>query len=324
MLNYDERKLIVTLYVRSVLYFLLKRDELDYWVSTDSPFNSLFDSIDLNTKTDSDPLFSNRFDADFDDTTDGISCKSFITTHGPTIDYYIQQREELKKIKYDSKRDSIMKLGYMTSLVARRALALSDGTHSGIDADLFLDRLHQLFKGDYRVTSIHDEWIFSDFALLGNVIAPGLRASLRLFQEHFLGMDPDDPSNLFETLDTDCQDMVICHEGDPAWREAILADQDTLFSLRKKHLENGRDAHKHFMLMLSREPRKFSIIKLNKESVKSLWAGQQHELVYLGSETPERGSIQQMKYVLRNIINSSMDVPIGYPAFISPLITSYW
>jgi hypothetical protein len=326
ILNYDSRKLVITLYVRSVLYFLTKRDELDFWISTNSPFSSLFDSIDIETKIDSDPLFSSRFDEDFDETLDGISVKTFLAQHGSMLDTFITKRSEKMNIKYDDeeKRARIIKLAYMVSLVARRSLALNDGTHSGVDPDLFLERLHQLFKGDYRVHSINDEWIFGDFALLGNVIAPGLRAGLRLFQDHFAGVDPNDPDSVFEALDSDYKDMIICHEGDPAWRDAILADEDSLFSLRKKNSEVGRDQHKHYMLMLSREPRKFSIIKLNKESVRSLWSGQQHELVFLGSETPERGSIQQMKYVLRNIINSSMDVPIGYPAFISPLITAYW
>lgn len=38
---------------------------------------------------------------------------------------------------------------------------------------------------------------------------------------------------------------------------------------------------------------------------------------------PERGSIQNAKQALRNIINSSCDQPIGYPIYVSPLTTSY-
>lgn len=52
-------------------------------------------------------------------------------------------------------------------------------------------------------------------------------------------------------------------------------------------------------------------------------AGQQQELVYLRNRNPERGSIQNAKQALRNLINSSCDQPIGYPIFVSPLTTSF-
>lgn len=63
--------------------------------------------------------------------------------------------------------------------------------------------------------------------------------------------------------------------------------------------------------------------QVNKECVRGLWAGQQQELVFLRNRNPERGSIQNAKQALRNMINSSCDQPIGYPIFVSPLTTSY-
>ncbi|CAB1330506.1 unnamed protein product [Coregonus sp. 'balchen'] len=62
---------------------------------------------------------------------------------------------------------------------------------------------------------------------------------------------------------------------------------------------------------------------VNKECVRGLWAGQQQELVFLRNRNPERGSIQNAKQALRNMINSSCDQPIGYPIYVSPLTTSY-
>lgn len=41
------------------------------------------------------------------------------------------------------------------------------------------------------------------------------------------------------------------------------------------------------------------------------------------NRNPERGSIQNAKQALRNIINSSCDQPIGYPIYVSPLTTSF-
>lgn len=62
---------------------------------------------------------------------------------------------------------------------------------------------------------------------------------------------------------------------------------------------------------------------MNKECVRGLWAGQQQELVFLRNRNPERGSIQNSKQALRNMVNSSCDQPLGYPMFVSPLTTSY-
>ena len=62
---------------------------------------------------------------------------------------------------------------------------------------------------------------------------------------------------------------------------------------------------------------------MNRECVRGFWSSQLQELIFLRNRNPERGSIQNAKQVLRNIINSSCDQPIGYPIYVSPLTTSY-
>lgn len=86
-------------------------------------------------------------------------------------------------------------------------------------------------------------------------------------------------------------------------------------------LDDGTDEYK--IIMLNKRYLSFRVIKINRECVRGLWAGQQQELVYLRNRNPERGSIQNAKQALRNIINSSCDQPIGYPIYVSPLTTSY-
>ncbi|KAF9823408.1 hypothetical protein SFRURICE_006621 [Spodoptera frugiperda] len=86
-------------------------------------------------------------------------------------------------------------------------------------------------------------------------------------------------------------------------------------------MDEGNDDYK--IIMLNKRHLGFRVIKLNRECVRGLWAGQQQELVYLRNRNPERGSIQNAKQALRNIINSSCDQPIGYPIYVSPLTTSY-
>ena len=48
--------------------------------------------------------------------------------------------------------------------------------------DFFLCGLHALFKGDLRITSSRDEWVFCDMELLRRVVAPAIRMSLKLHQ----------------------------------------------------------------------------------------------------------------------------------------------
>ena len=54
--------------------------------------------------------------------------------------------------------------------------------------------------------------------------------------------------------------------------------------------------------MLNKRHISFRVIKLNRECVRGLWAGQQQELIFLRNRNPERGSIQNAKQVCRIII----------------------
>ena len=69
------------------------------------------------------------------------------------------------------------------------------------------------------------------------------------------------------------------------------------------------------IVMLDRRHLSFRIVKVSKECVRGFWASQQHELIFLRNRNPERGSIQNAKQVLRNMINSSSDQPIGNNRF---------
>lgn len=57
-----------------------------------------------------------------------------------------------------------------------------------VSLEPFLYGLHALFKGDFRITSPRDEWVFADMDLLNRVVAPGVRMSLKLHQVRHTGM----------------------------------------------------------------------------------------------------------------------------------------
>ncbi|KAJ6664685.1 hypothetical protein lerEdw1_006258 [Lerista edwardsae] len=130
----------------------------------------------------------------------------------------------------------------------------------------------------------------------------------------------EDSAILYEAIQSFEEKVVICHEGDPAWRRAVLSNKEELLTLRHV-VDEGTDEYK--IIMLHKSYLSFKVIKVNKECVRGLWAGQQQELIFLRNRNPERGSIQNNKQVLRNLINSSCDQPLGYPMYVSPLTTSY-
>nr|XP_060476179.1 pecanex-like protein 1 isoform X5 [Panthera onca] len=218
------------------------------------------------------------------------------------------------------KDSSLVTLCYGLCVLGRRALGTASH-HMSSNLESFLYGLHALFKGDFRISSIRDEWIFADMELLRKVVVPGIRMSIKLHQDHFTSPDEyDDPTVLYEAIVSHEKNLVIAHEGDPAWRSAVLANSPSLLALRHV-MDDGTNEYK--IIMLNRRYLSFRVIKVNKECVRGLWAGQQQELVFLRNRNPERGSIQNAKQALRNMINSSCDQPIGYPIFVSPLTTSY-
>ncbi|XP_036338803.1 protein pecanex [Rhagoletis pomonella] len=228
----------------------------------------------------------------------------------------------LLKLKVPSvtKDSPIVSLCLALGLLARRSLA--NASHSSLTGvEFFLHGLHQLFKGDFRIQSPRDEWVFADMELLHAVVAPAVKMALKLQQDHI--SNPDEfhyPDALYEAIDTCAKDLVISHEADPVWRSAVLRGAPNLLALRHV-MEDGSDEYR--IIRLTKRFLSFRVIKLNRECVRGLWAGQQQELIYLRNRNPERGSIQNAKQALRNIINSSCDQPIGYPIYVSPLTTSY-
>ncbi|CAL1678982.1 unnamed protein product [Lasius platythorax] len=313
---FEFRKVLVTYYVKSIVFYAVKSPKLKQWLENSDIVDALKPTLDKNF-VDLDPVFNVNIDEDFDFRASGITRSSFCNIYLDWIQYCAGKQDKT----LDRTRDSyLVSLCLSLSLLGRRVLgAASHNTLSGVE--FFLYGLHALFKGDFRITSVRDEWVLHDVDLLRSVVAKGIRMALKLHQDHF--MSPEqyiESSALFEAIDNHDQNLVISHEADPLWRNAVLSGAPSLLALRHV-LDDGIDEYK--VIMLNKRYLSFRVIKMNRECVRGLWAGQQQELVYLRNRNPERGSIQNAKQALRNIINSSCDQPIGYPIYVSPLTTSY-
>ncbi|CAF4780595.1 unnamed protein product, partial [Rotaria sp. Silwood2] len=73
----------------------------------------------------------------------------------------------------------------LLSLLARRTLFSSLPSHHTVLLEIyhenFVHGFYSLFKGDFRLAH-QDEWAFADMSLLKNVVAQGVRMSLKLNQ----------------------------------------------------------------------------------------------------------------------------------------------
>ncbi|KAL3873552.1 hypothetical protein ACJMK2_036651 [Sinanodonta woodiana] len=314
---FDFRKVLITYYIKSIIYYTVRSPRLETWLNNPAINEALMSVSDENF-VDVDPAFNMHVDEDYDAHLSGISRKSFCNCYLNWIQYCASRRGKSMECTKDS---PLVSLCFGLSLLGRRALGTAAHNSASASVEFFLFGLHALFKGDFRITSTRDEWVFADMELLRRVVAPAVRMSLKLHQDHFLCTDEyDDHQVLYDGIGNYEENLVISHEADPAWRNAVLSNTPWLLALRHV-FDEGSDEYK--VIMLNKKYLTFRIVKVNRECVRGLWAGQQQELIFLRNRNPERGSIQNAKQALRNMINSSCDQPIGYPIYVSPLTTSY-
>ncbi|KAG8444545.1 hypothetical protein GDO86_009635 [Hymenochirus boettgeri] len=313
---FDLRKVLIRYYVKSIIYFTITSPKIIDWLKNESIKNALQPYTQWNHVENDLAMFNINVDEDYIPCLQGITRASFCSVYLDWIQFCARKA----KTKMDHDEDSfLITLCFGLCILGRRVLGAA-AHHMTFSLHSFLHGLHTLFKGDFRI-SVPDEWVFADMDLLHTVIAPAIRMSLKLHQVQFACPEEyEDLNVLYEAIQLFEEKVVICHERDPAWRKAVLSNREELLTLRHV-VDEGTDEYK--VIMLNRSYLSFRVIKVNKECVRGLWAGQQQELIFLRNNDPERGSIQNNKQVLRNLINSSCDQPLGYPMYVSPLMTSY-
>ncbi|CAN8203793.1 unnamed protein product [Coccothraustes coccothraustes] len=313
---FDLRRILIRYYIKSIIYFTASSPKILEWIKDESIQKILQPYAKWHYIERDLAMFNVNIDEDYVPCLQGITRASFCSVYLDWIQFCARKRVE----HLDSDEDSpLVTLSFALCILGRRALGTASH-NMAISLDSFLYGLHALFKGDFRIAA-KDEWVFADMDLLHKVVAPAIRMSLKLHQDQFTCPDEyEDPAVLYEAIQSFEEKVVICHEGDPAWRSAVLSNREELLTLRHV-VDEGADEYK--VIMLHKSYLSFKVIKVNKECVRGLWAGQQQELIFLRNRNPERGSIQNNKQVLRNLINSSCDQPLGYPMYVSPLTTSY-
>ncbi len=158
---YELRKLLVSLYVKCMIYYGIRSPKFQEWLVNDMVLGAL-DPIAKSSKyIDVDPVFNYQIDEDYDLREGGISKQSFSSKYLSWIQYCSNQRgdpvdaEENHQLGMDN---LLVAFCYGISLVGRRTLvAASHNRHSSVESFLF--GLHALFKGDFRISCSRDDWV---------------------------------------------------------------------------------------------------------------------------------------------------------------------
>ncbi|MGH0151046.1 UNVERIFIED_CONTAM: hypothetical protein FKN15_053419 [Acipenser sinensis] len=312
---FDLRKILITYYVKSIIYYVTRSPKLEEWLANETIGEALR-PCSAPGYTDSDPTFNLNIDEDYDHRLAGITPNAFCSFYLDWIQYCNSRRQAISSYFYnfivDLKSPTVKCLIDVCVCVFQPVNVERDSPMVTLCFGLCILGRRALGTASHSM-SARDEWVFADMDLLHRVVAPGVRMSLKLHQDHFTSPDEfEDPVVLYDVITSNEEKMLISHEGDPVWRSAILTNTPSLLALRHV-MDDGSDEYK--IIMLNKRFLSFRVIKVNRECVRGLWAGQQQELVFLRNRNPERGSIQNAKQALRNMINSSCDQPIGYPIY---------
>eukprot|EP00039_Didymoeca_costata_P013830 m.216556 g.216556 ORF g.216556 m.216556 type:complete len:2486 (-) comp15879_c0_seq6:2229-9686(-) len=327
--SYDLRRLLVTRLCESVIYHVIVHPNLEKWLN-DENVKKEIEEVDEKSCMHHRKL-RQEVDPDYDKRRMCI----MYTTHCSKFESWMKYCFERLEKKFgdsefllDSEEAPLKKFLYLVNMFVRtKVLDKMRVMRLGTRVDEFLHGYHSVFRGDFSPKTEKDGWAFDLENLIMEALLPGVRMALRLHQDYFVDPDGyDDQEELYDSI-RDCNqpgmfEQVVCSETDPLWMKAIFAEKPSLLSLRW-NIEDSSNNREFFIPVITRQERSYKIFKLNKESVRGLWAAQQQELLFFKNAAKERGSIQNAKTVLRNMISQSCDQPVGYPIYVSEYTYSF-
>ncbi|CAL8074819.1 unnamed protein product [Calicophoron daubneyi] len=230
------------------------------------------------------------------------------------IQYCVDKRPDGRVI--DTGPDSaIISLCFALSYIGIRVLFSSSHELKSTD---FTRGVFELFRGNLADLDL-DRRNVDGLRRLQSVLSLSMRMAVALFEEGFVLFGKMTGTELYNTIVEIQRTIVICPEADPKWTLSLFNDAQTLLSFRLVNLQ-ASDAVTRRMILGKLV---FHVIRVNSECARGLWAAQEREQIFYQTTHSERPSIQAAQHVARNILNSSCDPPIGYPVYVSPLMTSF-
>jgi hypothetical protein len=121
----------------------------------------------------------------------------------------------------------------------------------------------------------------------------------------------EDISNFFEVM---LNDNVICSLRSDEFFTEFQNSTKVLITMYKNN-NIARFMH---------HDARFNVFQINHEWMRGMWALSASQIVYHQTNNHERASIQANILYLNNLISQAPDHPIGYPAYVSPILHSYF
>ncbi|OHT14882.1 hypothetical protein TRFO_14665 [Tritrichomonas foetus] len=174
-----------------------------------------------------------------------------------------------------------------------------------------------LFNEEYRFSGEYN-WINSISKEVQNSFYEAIRFSLLVvtLTSADLISGLEDHTEIVPTL-TDIQNEYVCTSiHDRKFQMAFESAKKTLVSMV---FRNKKPVFLRFTLQRT----KWDIFELKKECVRAFWTNEARSQMFFGEDSPERNNIQANAITLSNMILQSCNLPIGYPGFVSPILTSY-
>lgn len=148
---YELRKLLVTLYVKCIIYYAVRSPKLEEWLNNDTIISVVEMVTNSERYVDVDSMFSFNIDEDFDILHSGVSTHSFCSIYLRWIRFCVTQSERQLHADQNS---ALTVLCFCLSLVGRRALgAAAHNRHNSVES--FLYGLHSLFKVKIKPVDVY-------------------------------------------------------------------------------------------------------------------------------------------------------------------------
>ena len=181
----------------------------------------------------------------------------------------------------------------------------------------------KVFSSFHGNLSVDDDnfWLSNNQRIFEDVITPSMRLFvLSLVLQQFGFVDEPDvltDSSIFDHF----MDYEESYLVSPAGSNEFAHE----FTMSKKQLLTVENClNTKTVLLFKHSTALWNVYRLNKSSVRSLWSSQAFEQVFMRSLDRERLSIQFNVIDLHNIVNQACNLPIGYPAYVSPVLSSYY
>lgn len=158
---YEFRRALITYYVKSVIFFVIRSGKLDQWLKSEAIQETLQMTVDPQF-VDLDPAFNQHLDEDFDSRVSGITRNSFCGIYLEWIKYCYEMRR-----KESAEKDEAKKAKKTSSGEEENPNKSSTGTTAGDDRGKNIDVSELVFEVRREII-FHSSWsllvlFFSNF-----------------------------------------------------------------------------------------------------------------------------------------------------------------